>query len=59
MADLRQGRTSFVIAHCLSTICDADMIVYMENGNVRETGTNEQLMEFQGGYWRLQNAVKS
>tara|TARA_R110002096_G_scaffold16106_50_gene55359 strand:- start:18115 stop:19983 length:1869 start_codon:yes stop_codon:yes gene_type:complete len=58
MADLRQGRTSFVIAHRLSTIRDADMIVYMENGNVLETGTHDQLMALQGGYWQLQNGRK-
>lgn len=59
MADLRQGRTSFVIAHRLSTIRDADMIVYMENGNVCETGTHDQLMALQGGYWQLQSGAKS
>ncbi|MCA0851377.1 ABC transporter ATP-binding protein [Salipiger thiooxidans] len=59
MAELRQGRTSFVIAHRLSTIRDADMIVYMENGNVRETGTHDQLMDLQGGYWQLQNGAHS
>ncbi|MGP6089846.1 ABC transporter ATP-binding protein [Antarctobacter jejuensis] len=58
MADLRQGRTSFVIAHRLSTIRDADMIVYMENGNVRETGTHDQLMALEGGYWQLQTGAQ-
>ncbi|MBU2960283.1 ABC transporter ATP-binding protein/permease [Citreicella sp. C3M06] len=58
MADLRQGRTSFVIAHRLSTIRDADMIVYMEDGTVRETGTHDQLMALEGGYWHLQTGTK-
>ncbi|PZX06115.1 ATP-binding cassette subfamily B protein [Celeribacter halophilus] len=59
MAELRQGRTSFVIAHRLSTVRDADMIIYMQDGNVRETGTHEQLMELQGGYWKLQSGIQS
>ncbi|MEP3443021.1 MAG: ABC transporter ATP-binding protein [Sulfitobacter sp.] len=59
MADLRQGRTSFVIAHRLSTIRDADMIVYMESGTVRETGTHDELMALQGGYWHLQNGAQT
>ncbi|WP_394154825.1 ABC transporter ATP-binding protein [Loktanella salsilacus] len=50
MADLRQGRTSFVSAHRLSTIRNADIIVYMEDGTVRETGTHDQLMRLIGGY---------
>ncbi|TCS62813.1 ATP-binding cassette subfamily B protein [Primorskyibacter sedentarius] len=59
MADLRQGRTSFVIAHRFSTIRDADMIVYMEAGTVRETGTHEELVALQGGYWQLQHGAQS
>ncbi|WP_299788350.1 hypothetical protein [uncultured Marivita sp.] len=58
MADLREGRTSFVIAHRLSTTRDADMIVYMESGNVRETGTHDQLMALRGGYWQLQSGAQ-
>ncbi|THH39151.1 ABC transporter ATP-binding protein [Aliishimia ponticola] len=59
MADLRQGRTSFVIAHRLSTIRDADMIVYMESGTVRETGTHDELMALEGGYWQLQKGAQT
>ena len=58
MAELRQGRTSFVIAHRLSTVRDADTIAYMENGSVREVGTHDELMLMQGGYWRLQNGAR-
>lgn len=54
MAELRQGRTSFVIAHRLSTIRNAGLIVYMEQGTVRETGTHDELIALRGGYWRLQ-----
>jgi ABC-type glutathione transport system ATPase component len=44
MARLRQGRTSFVIAHRLSTIRSADLIVFMDHGNVVEQGTHAQLL---------------
>lgn len=57
MTELRKGRTSFVIAHRLSTIRDASSIAYMEKGNVRETGSHDELMRLRGRYWRLQNGL--
>jgi ATP-binding cassette subfamily B protein len=56
MARLRQGRTSFVIAHRLSTIRSADLIVYMDGGNVVEQGSHAQLIVRRGAYWRLHEA---
>lgn len=56
MARLRQGRTSFVIAHRLSTIRSADLIVYMDGGNVVEQGSHAQLIARRGAYWRLHEA---
>jgi ATP-binding cassette subfamily B multidrug efflux pump len=53
MAQLRAGRTSFVIAHRLSTILDADLIAYMESGNVVEQGSHAVLMAAKGRYWAL------
>jgi len=53
MARLRAGRTSFVIAHRLSTILDADVIAYMENGNVVEQGSHAELLLARGRYWAL------
>ena len=53
MAQLRSGRTNFVIAHRLSTILDADLIAYMENGNVVEQGSHAALMQARGHYWAL------
>lgn len=50
---LRQGRTSLVIAHRLSTIRNADRIIVLEAGHVREEGTHEQLMARQGTYSHL------
>lgn len=53
---LMEGRTTFVIAHRLSTIRDADLILVMENGNIIETGSHEELMENQGYYTDLYNS---
>ena len=53
MAGLRVGRISFVIAHRLSTIVDANVIAYMENGNVVEHGSHAALMLAKGHHWRL------
>jgi ATP-binding cassette subfamily B protein len=56
MNSLRQGRTSFVIAHRLSTIRDADLILVMENGQIVEQGTHDQLLDVGGAYARLYEA---
>jgi len=55
-AQLRVGRTSFVIAHRLSTNLDADVIAYMEGGNVVEQGSHAALMAAKGHYWTLYQA---
>ena len=47
---LMKGKTSFVIAHRLSTVMKADMIVVMKEGRIVETGTHEQLLEDGGMY---------
>ncbi|WP_018659935.1 ABC transporter ATP-binding protein [Allofustis seminis] len=56
MKNVLKGRTSFVVAHRLSTIRDADLIVVMNNGDVMETGNHEQLMAQQGFYASLYQA---
>ena len=56
MAALRSDRTSFVIAHRLSTIRDADLILVMENGQIVEQGTHDELLTAQGAYYALYNA---
>ena len=53
MDQLMVGRTSFVIAHRLSTIKHADMILVMNEGDVIESGTHEQLLEKDGFYAEL------
>ena len=57
MEQLMKGRTCFVIAHRLFTIRSADMILYMEDGDVAEIGTHEQLMEQGGKYAALYAAA--
>jgi ATP-binding cassette, subfamily B, multidrug efflux pump len=53
MAALRTDRTSFVIAHRLSTIRDADVILVMEDGQIVEQGTHQELLEARGHYFDL------
>ena len=50
MANLMDGRTNFVIAHRLSTIIDADTILVMEDGEIVEKGSHEELLEIEGTY---------
>jgi len=50
---LMKGRTSFVIAHRLSTIRDADNVIVINNGEIIEQGTHQQLLEAQGFFHHL------
>jgi len=50
---LMEGRTSIVIAHRLSTVQHADRIVVMHHGEIRETGTHQELLARRGIYYRL------
>jgi subfamily B ATP-binding cassette protein MsbA len=50
---LSRGRTTFVIAHRMTTVRDADQIVVMRDGRVVECGTHEELVRGRGAYWLL------
>ena len=56
MHRLRQGRTSFVIAHRLSTVRNADLILVMDHGRIVEQGTHQSLLSANSYYARLHNA---
>ncbi len=53
---MMEGRTSFIVAHRLSTIKEADCIVVMNNGNIVEQGTHQELLEKKGFYANLYNS---
>ncbi len=55
-AEMMKGRTSFIVAHRLSTILSADVILVMKDGNIIEQGTHEQLIEKNGFYANLYNS---
>ena len=53
LGELIRGRTTFVIAHRLSTIENADLIVVMDQGQLVESGTHQQLLQLNRHYARL------
>ncbi len=55
LENLMKGRTTLVIAHRLSTIRNADRIIVLVNGEIREEGTHETLLSRHGEYSRLYN----
>ena len=53
---MMKGRTSFIVAHRLSTIREADVILVMKDGHILEQGNHEQLLEKKGFYYELYNS---
>ncbi|MBR5504049.1 MAG: ABC transporter ATP-binding protein [Methanobrevibacter sp.] len=58
MDQLMEDRTSFIIAHRLSTVRDADKIIVIEDGHIIEQGTHEELLEQKGYYYNTLNTQK-
>ena len=53
---LMEGRTSFIVAHRLSTIQEADVILVMKDGHIIEQGNHEELLKKKGFYAELYNS---
>ena len=54
--EMMEGRTSFIVAHRLSTIREADLILVMDSGKIVEQGTHEELLQRKGAYYELYNS---
>lgn len=57
--DMTSGQTSFIVAHRLSTIKNADIILVMDNGKIIENGTHEELIKKGGKYFEMISALES
>ena len=53
---MMEGRTTFIVAHRLSTIQNADLILVMDKGRILEQGTHQSLLEKHGYYYQLYNS---
>ncbi len=58
MSRLMENRTTFVIAHRLSTVRNADAIMVLENGEIIERGNHEELLKLKGRYYELYTGIK-
>ena len=57
MDQLMEGRTVFVIAHRLSTVRNANVILVLEHGEVVERGSHEELLSLKGEYYQLYHGM--
>ena len=58
MDQLMKNRTTFVIAHRLSTVRNADAIMVLEHGDIIERGNHDELLALKGRYYELYTGVK-
>ena len=56
MKNLIKDRTSFIVAHRLSTIRNADVVIVMKDGKIVEKGTHDSLMNKEGVYFNMYNS---
>ena len=59
MERMMEGRTTFIIAHRLFTIRNADKIIFMKDGDIKEVGSHDQLMELDGLYADMYRSMSS
>ena len=53
--EVSKGVTSITVAHRFATVIDSDEIVLLVNGEIKERGTHQQLLNIQGDYFRIYN----
>lgn len=56
--EVLKNKFSFIIAHRLKTIKNADLIVFIENGKIKEIGTHDELINLNGSYTKLYNSKR-
>ena len=50
---MKKQSTTFIVAHRISAVKNSDLIVYLENGEIKEKGTHEELLELRGAYYDI------
>ena len=50
---MEKQSTTFIVAHRISAVKNSDLIVYLENGEIKEKGTHEELLELRGAYYDI------